>query len=160
MMMIAVHPPHRCPTNVRQLNARLCATRGVSTEWCFYTRRDVALHRLQTPSHVARDPVHTAAMATKFTLNFLQAVDEQTVMSGMGEELESAPTGGSRRESCKDPVRTAPPQPGGFHDLLNSEFPAMPDLDATVVRIWGFLEQGAPQADAARREFEKELHTF
>ena len=55
---------------------------------------------------------------------------------------------------------TTPPQPGGFHDLLNSEFPATPDLDATAVRIRGFLEQGARQADAARREFEKEIHNF
>ena len=55
---------------------------------------------------------------------------------------------------------TAPPQPGDFHDLLNSAFPAMPDLDATAVRIRGFLEQGARQADAARQEFEKEIHDF
>ena len=55
---------------------------------------------------------------------------------------------------------TAPPQPGGFQDLLDSEFPAAPDLDTTAVKIRGFLEQGARQADAARREFEMELHNF
>ena len=82
-------------------------------------------------------------MATKFPPEFLQAVDKQTVMSGMGEELDSAPTGGCRRESRKAPVTTAPLQPGGFHDLLNLEFPATPDLDATAVRIRGFLEQEA-----------------
>ena len=54
----------------------------------------------------------------------------------------------------------APTQPGGFRDLLNSEFPATPDLDATAVRIRGFLEQGARQVDAARQEFEKEIHDF
>jgi hypothetical protein len=99
---------------------------------------------------IASDPVHTVVMATTFPPKFLQAVDEQTVMSGIGEELESAPTGGGRRESRKDPVMVAPTQPGGFRDLLNSEFPATPDLDATAVRIRGFLEQGARQADAAR----------
>jgi hypothetical protein len=108
----------------------------------------------------ASDPVHMVAMATKFPTKFLQAVDEQTVMSGMGEELDSAPTGGCRRESREDPITTAPPQPGGFHDLLNLEFLATPDLDATAVRIRGFLEQGAHQADAARQEFEKEIHNF
>ena len=99
---------------------------------------------------IASDPVHTVVMATTFPPKFLQAVDEQTVMSGIGEELESAPTGGGRRESREDPVMAAPTQPGGFHDLLNSEFPATQDLDATAVRIRGFLEQGARQADAAR----------
>ena len=111
------------------------------------------------PVHTG-DPVHTVAMATKFPPEFLQAVEEQTVMSGIGEELESAPTGGGRRESCEDQVITAPPQPGGFQDLLDSEFPAAPDLDTTAVKIRGFLEQGARQADAARREFETELHNF
>ena len=71
---------------------------------------------------IASDPIHTVVMTTKFPLEFLQAVDEQMVMSGMGEELESAPTGGRRRESREDPVMAAPTQPGGFHDLLNSEF--------------------------------------
>jgi hypothetical protein len=101
-----------------------------------------------------------ATMATKFPPEFLQAVEEQTVMSGMGEELESAPTSGSHRESREDPITMEPPQPGGFQNLLNSEFPATPDLDATAMRIRGFLEKGARQADAARQEFDKELHDF
>ena len=97
---------------------------------------------------IASNPIHTATMATKFPPEFLQAVEEQTVMSGMGEELESAPTSGSHRESGEDPITAEPPQPGGFHDLLNSEFPAMSDLDATAMQIRGFLEKGAQQADA------------
>jgi hypothetical protein len=112
---------------------------------------------------IASDPIHTvemATMATKFPPEFLQAVEEQTVMSGMGEELESAPTSGSHRESREDPITMEPPQPGGFQNLLNSEFPATPDLDATAMRIRGFLEKGARQADAARQEFDKELHDF
>ncbi len=36
----------------------------------------------------------------------------------------------------------------------------MLDLDATAVQIWGFLEKGARQVDAARQEFEKEVHDF
>ena len=36
----------------------------------------------------------------------------------------------------------------------------MPDLDATAMQIWGFLEKGAQQADAAHREFDKEIHDF
>jgi hypothetical protein len=52
---------------------------------------------------------HTVAMATKFPPEFLQAVDEQMVLSGMGEELDSALTGGCRQESREDPVTTAPP---------------------------------------------------
>ena len=71
--------------------------------------------------------------------------------------MESAPTGGGRREYCEDQAITAPPQPGGFQDLLDSEFPATPDLDTTAVKIRGFLAQGARQADAARRDFDKEL---
>jgi hypothetical protein len=71
------------------------------------------------PVHMG-DPVHTVAMATKFPPKFLQAVEEQTVMLGIGEEVESAPTGGGRRESCEDQAIMAPPQPGGFQDLLDS----------------------------------------
>jgi hypothetical protein len=53
-----------------------------------------ALGRRVTPlaNAIASDPTHTVAMATKFPPEFLQAVEEQTVMLGMGEELESAPT--------------------------------------------------------------------
>ena len=112
---------------------------------------------------IASDPIHTVAMTTmamKFPLKFLQAVKEQTVMSGMGEELESAPTSGSHRESREDPITMEPPQPGGFHDLLNSEFPATLDLDTTAMQIWGFLEKRARQADAVRQEFDKEIHDF
>ena len=47
---------------------------------------------------IASNPIHTATMATKFPPEFLQAVEEQTVMLGMGEELDSAPTSGCRRE--------------------------------------------------------------
>ena len=41
----------------------------------------------------ASDSIQTVAMATKFPPEFLQAVEEQMVMSGMGEDLDSAPTG-------------------------------------------------------------------
>jgi len=112
---------------------------------------------------IASNPIHMvvmATMATKFPPEFQQAVEDQTVMLGMWEELESAPTSGSHRESREDPITTEPPQPGGFHDLLNSEFPVTPDLDTTAMQIWGFLENGARQADAARQEFDKEIHDF
>ena len=112
-----------------------------------------AMGRRVTPlaKAIASNPIYTVAMATmamKFPPEFLQAVEEQTVMSGMGKELETAPTSGSHRETHGDPVTTVPPQPG------------MPDLDTTAVRIRGFLEKGARQADAARQEFEKEIHDF
>ena len=58
------------------------------------------------------------------------------------------------------PVTTAFPQPEGFHDLLNAEFPEMPDLDYTAVHIRGFLAKGARQVDAARQAFEQEIHDF
>lgn len=74
--------------------------------------------------------------------------------------MESAPTGGGRRESCEDQTITAPLQPGGFQELLDSEFPATLDLDTTAVKIRGFLEQGARHADAARREFDNEIQNF
>jgi len=75
---------------------------------------------------IARDPVHmgdtvrTVAMATKFPPEFLQAVDEQSVMSGIGGDVESAPTGRGSRESCVDQTIMAPLQPGGFQDVLDS----------------------------------------
>ena len=157
MMMITVHPPPEPDKRTATQRLALC-DEGVVDGMVFLP----ATGRHVTPlaNAIASDPVHTVVMATKFPPKFLQAVDEQSMMSGIGEELESAPPGGSRRESPEDQVMTAPTQPGGFHDLLNLEFPATPDLDATAVRIWGFLEHGARQADAARREFEKELHNF
>ena len=81
-------------------------------------------------------------------------------MLGMGEEQDSAPTGNRPREPSEAPVTMVIPQPGGFHDLLNAEFPKTPDLDATSVRIWEFLAKGAQQADAARQSFEQEIKDF
>jgi hypothetical protein len=89
------------------------------------------------------DSIQTVAMATKFPPEFLQAVEEQTVMLGMGEELDSAPTGDCPRVPREAPVMPAFPQPEGFHDLLNAEFPEMPDLDDAAVRIREFLAKGA-----------------
>ena len=81
-------------------------------------------------------------------------------MSGMGEDLDSAPTGDRPRVPSEAPVTTAFPQPGGFHDLLNAEFPETPDLDDTAVRIREFLAKGAHQVDAACQAFEQEIHDF
>ena len=78
-------------------------------------------------------------------------------MSGMGKEQDSVPTGNRPREPIEAPVTTVIPQPGGFHDLLNAEFPETPDLDATVVRIWEFLVKGMQLVDAARQAFEQEV---
>ena len=99
-------------------------------------------------------------MATKFPPEFLQVVEEQTVMSGMGEELDSVPTSNRPQVPCEAQVMTAFPQPGGVHDLLDAEFPEMPDLDATAVRIREFLAKGARQADAAGQAFDQEIHNF
>jgi hypothetical protein len=87
-------------------------------------------------------------------------MEEQTVMSGMGWELDSTPTGDHPQETREAQVTTAFPQPGSFHDLLNAEFPETTDLDATAVHIWEFLTKGAQQADAARQSFEQEIKDF
>ena len=81
-------------------------------------------------------------------------------MSGMGEDLESAPTGDRPQVPSEATITTAFTQPKGFHDLLNAEFPKMPDLDDTAVRIREFFAEGARQADAARQAFEQEIHNF
>ena len=78
----------------------------------------------------------------------------------MGEELDSAPMGDRPREPSEAQVTTALPRHGGFHDLLNAEFPEMTDLDATAVQIWEFLAKGAQQADAVRQVFEQEINNF
>ena len=124
-MMITVHPPPEPDERTATRRSASC-DEGVVDGMVFLP----ATGRHVTPlaNAIASDPVHTVVMATKFPPEFLQAAEEQTVMLGIGEELESAPTGGCRRESRKDPVMTAPTQPGGFHALLHSEFPAMPDL--------------------------------
>ncbi len=69
-------------------------------------------------------------------------------MSGMGGELDSEPTGDRRREASEFP------QPRGFQALLDSEFPVAMATDATSEQIRAFLDKGAQQADAARREFD------
>ncbi len=81
-------------------------------------------------------------------------------MSGMGEEQDSAPTGDRPREPSEAQVTTVFPQPRGFHDLLNAEFPETTDLDATAVHIREFLAKRAQQADAARQAFEQEINNF
>ena len=109
---------------------------------------------------IATDPIHMVKMATKFPPEFLQEMEEQTVMSGMGWELDSKPTGDHPQETREAQATTAFPQPGSFHDLLNAEFPETTDLDATAVHIWEFLAKGAQQADAARQSFEQEIKDF
>jgi hypothetical protein len=52
------------------------------------------------------------------------------------------------------------PQPGGFQDLLNAEFPETTALDAMAVRIWEFLTKGARQADAACQEIKQVVTDF
>jgi hypothetical protein len=84
---------------------------------------------------IASDPIRTVTMATKFPPEFLQELEEQTVMSGMGGGLDSKPTGDHHQETRAAPVTTEFPQPGGFQDLLNAEFPETTALDATTVRI-------------------------
>ena len=108
----------------------------------------------------ASDPIHMVTMATKFPPEFLQAVKEQTVMSGMEEELDSAPTGDCPQEPSEAQVTTAFPQPEGFHDFKNAEFPETTDVDAMAVQIWEFLAKGAQQTDAARQAFEQEINNF
>ena len=71
--------------------------------------------------------------------------------------MDSEPTGIHCREAH---VTTEFPQPGGFQDLLNEEFPETTALDATAVCIWEFLTKGARQTDAARREFKQVVSDF
>jgi hypothetical protein len=93
-------------------------------------------------------------LATKFPPEFLQEMEDQTVMSGMGGELDSEPTGDRRREASEFP------QPGGFQALLDSEFPVAMATDATSERIRAFLAKGAWQADAVRKEFDQVVTNF
>jgi hypothetical protein len=109
---------------------------------------------------IASNPIRTVTMATKFSPDFLQEMEEQTVMSGMGGELDSEPTGNRHQETSEARVMTELPQPGGFQDLLNEEFPANTALDATAVQIWGFLTKGAWQADVARGDFKQVVKDF
>ncbi len=76
------------------------------------------------------------------------------MMSGMGGELDSEHTGDHRREASEFP------QPGGFQALLDSEFPVAMATDATSERIRAFLDKGAWQADAARKEFNQVVTNF
>ena len=82
------------------------------------------------------------------------------VMSGMGGELDSEPTGDCHQETSEAHVTTELPQPGGFQNLLNEEFLENTALDATAVQIQGFLTKGVRQADAARQEFERVVKDF
>ncbi len=115
-----------------------------------------ATGRQTTPltKDIANDPISTVELATKFPPEFLQEMEDQTVMSGMGGELDSEHTGNRRREASEFP------QPGGFQALLDSEFPVAMATDATSEQIWTFLAKGARQADAARKEFDQVVTNF
>ena len=84
---------------------------------------------------IASNPICTVTMTMKFPPEFLQEMEEQTVMSGMGGELDSKSTGDHQQETGEAHVTTELPQPGGFQDLLNEEFPENTALDATAVQI-------------------------
>ena len=103
---------------------------------------------------IANDPISTVKLATKFPPEFFQEMEDQTVMSGMGGELDSEHTGDRRREASEFP------QPGGFQALLDSEFPVAMATDATSEQIRAFLAKGERQADAARKEFDQVVTNF
>ncbi len=106
---------------------------------------------------IASNLVRTVTLATKFPPEFLQEMEDQTVMLGIGGELDSKPTG---NRHCEAHGTTGFPQPGGFQALLNDEFPEATVMDATLVQIRVFLAQGARQADAARQEFDQVITDF
>ena len=123
MTTITVHPPP--PALDEGMAKRLPASRDNGD-----LGLTVALHAMgrQTTlltKAIANNPVRTVTLATKFPPEFLQEMEDQTVMSGMGGELDSEPTGDRRREASEFP------QPGGFQALLDSEFPVAMAMDAT-----------------------------
>ncbi len=111
---------------------------------------------------IANNPVRTVRLATKFPREFLQEMEDQTVMSEMGGGLDSKPTGNQRRET---PVglphgTRESPRLGGFQALLDSEWPEATATDAMSEQIWAFLAKGARKADAARQEFDQMVTDF
>ena len=59
-------------------------------------------HAIARDTVTMGDSARTVTIATKFPPEFLQAVDEQSVMSGIGGEVDFAPTGGGHREINAD----------------------------------------------------------
>ena len=106
---------------------------------------------------MASNLVRTVTLATKFPPEFLLEMEDQTVMLGMGGELDSKPRGDQHREAHG--TREVSP-PGGFQALLNIEFPEATATGATSEQIWAFLAKGARQADTARQEFDQVVTDF
>jgi hypothetical protein len=81
---------------------------------------------------MASNLVRTVTLATKFPPEFLLEMEDQTVMLGMGGELDSKPRGDQHREAHG--TREVSP-PGGFQALLNIEFPEATATGATSEQI-------------------------
>ncbi len=151
MTTITVHPPPWRRTKARRKGYQLRDDGDLELTGALR-----ATGRQTTPltKDIANNLVCTVTLATKFPPEFLQEMEDQTVMSGMGGELESEPTGDRRREASEFT------QPGGFQALLDSEFPVAMATDATSEQIWAFLAKGARQADAVRKEFDQVVTDF
>ena len=163
--MITVHPP---PTG----SGRRHSKTSISLAWRRGLGLTVALRaarRRSTPLEraIANNPIHTVTLATKFPPEFLQEMEDQTVMSRIGGELDSKPTGDRRREALAGLPHGTSESPllRGFQALMDSEWPEAKVPEATVMdvtseQIRAFLAKGAQKADAARHEFNQVVTNF
>ena len=92
--MITVHPPLPAPD--KGTTTQISVSHGKGDLGLTVASR--AMGRQTTPltQAIANDPIRTVTLATKFPPEFLQEMEDQTVMSGMGGELDSEPTGNRR----------------------------------------------------------------
>ena len=155
MTTITVHPPPPALDNgtaKQSLVLRDNGDLGLTVALRTTGRRTTPLTQA-----IASNPIRTVTLATKFPPEFLQEMEDQTVMPRLEGELDSEPTG---NRCCEAHGTREFPQPGGFQALLDYEFPEAMATDATSEQIRAFLAKGARQADAARQEFDQVVTDF
>ncbi len=111
---------------------------------------------------IASNPVRTVTLATKFPPKFLQEMEDQTVMSGMGGELYSEHTDDLHHEAptvIPHSTRESP-QLGGFQALLDDEWLETTATDATSEQLWAVMAKSAQVADAGLQEFDQMVTDF
>jgi hypothetical protein len=108
------------------------------------------------------DTVPMSMVATKFPPEFFHATEDQTVISGMGEDVSPAAMGDFNRKppTVIPPVTRVPTRLGSFQALLDDTWPENITTNATLARLRAFVSEGARVADTALQDFDWMVQDF
>jgi hypothetical protein len=108
------------------------------------------------------DIIPTSTVATKFPPEFFHAMEDQTVILGMGEDASPLAMGNLNRKppTVIPPVTRVPTWLGSFQALLEDTSPENITTDAMSAQLWAFVSEGVRVADRALQNFDRMVQDF